>query len=107
MKMHGGVEVQLHTLTSAQDGSKQSRFTPSTLPPGREPWYTLERRLDAPQSWSEHGSKNKNPCSCQELKCSYPACSLVTILTEPPWIQLHMMTNLNYCWYVDQVYQRG
>jgi len=28
----------------------------------KEPWYSPDRRLGGPQSWSEHGSKEKSPC---------------------------------------------
>jgi hypothetical protein len=30
------------------------------LPPGKEPWYPVDRRLSGSQSWSGHTSKEKN-----------------------------------------------
>jgi len=35
-------------------------YSPTALPPGKEPWYPLDRRLGGPQSQSGHGGKEKN-----------------------------------------------
>jgi hypothetical protein len=34
--------------------------SPVVLPPGKKPWYPLDRRLDGPQSRSGHGVEKKN-----------------------------------------------
>jgi hypothetical protein len=33
---------------------------PATLPPGKEPWYLLDRRLGGPQSRSGRSGEEKN-----------------------------------------------
>jgi len=33
---------------------------PAALPPGKEPWYLLDRRLGGPQSRSGRGGEEKN-----------------------------------------------
>jgi hypothetical protein len=33
---------------------------PAALPPGKEPWYPLDRRLGGPQSRSGRGGEEKN-----------------------------------------------
>jgi len=55
---------------------------------GKSPRYPLERRLRVPQRQSEHGGKEKKIPSVplQESKPGCPAHSLVTILTEIPWL---------------------
>jgi len=47
--------------------------SPAALPPGKRPWYPLDRRLGSLQSRSGHGSEEKN---------SQPLLGL-----EPPIIQ--------------------
>jgi hypothetical protein len=32
---------------------------PATLPPGKEPWYPLDRKLGGPQSCSGHGGEEE------------------------------------------------
>jgi len=32
---------------------------PANLPPGKEPLYTMDRRMDVPQRWSECNGKEK------------------------------------------------
>jgi hypothetical protein len=48
----------------------------------------LDRRLSGPQSRPERSGKEKNPNFCRESSPSHPAPSLVTILTELPWLLL-------------------
>jgi len=33
---------------------------PPALPPGKSPWYPLDRRLGVTQSWSGRGGEEKN-----------------------------------------------
>jgi hypothetical protein len=33
---------------------------PAALPPGKDPWYPLDRRLDRPQNRSGRGGEEKN-----------------------------------------------
>jgi len=33
---------------------------PAALSQGKKPWYQLDRRLDGPQSQSEHGDEERN-----------------------------------------------
>jgi len=33
---------------------------PAALSPGKDPWYTLDRRLGGPQSHSEHGEEKNS-----------------------------------------------
>jgi hypothetical protein len=40
---------------------KTQLHAPATLAPGKEPWYTLDRRLGGLQSRSGHGVEEKNP----------------------------------------------
>jgi len=42
--------------------------TLTTLPPGKSPWYLLDRRLGGPQSQPECGGKEKNYQPLPELK---------------------------------------
>jgi len=44
----------------ALDGSGQLHV-PAALTPGKEPHYTLDRRLGVPQSHSGYGGEEKNP----------------------------------------------
>jgi hypothetical protein len=83
------VEVQLHAfLTSALDGDELTALHPKCFTPqGKSPQYPLDRRLDGLQNQCSCGGEEKeDPCPCQELNPSHPACSLVTILTELSWI---------------------
>jgi hypothetical protein len=49
-------------LTSALGDGEWSASRPGrTLPPGKGTRYPLYRRLDAPQSWSDHKGWRKNP----------------------------------------------
>jgi hypothetical protein len=54
MKAYGGVDVQIYVfLTSALVEGEQSASCPAALAPGKEPRYTLDRRLGGPESRSE------------------------------------------------------
>jgi hypothetical protein len=56
MKTYGGVEVYLHAfLTSAL-----YRASGHLHPQGESPWYSLDRRLCASQSWSGSGKEKKS-----------------------------------------------
>jgi hypothetical protein len=61
-KAYWEVEVQLHLiLTSALDGGEWSASRPRQLYlQGKSLWYTLDRRLDGPQSRSGRGGEEKN-----------------------------------------------
>jgi hypothetical protein len=60
-------------------------FTRLPYPWGKRPWHPMDRRPGGPQCQSGHsGKKKKNPCPCQELNPSCPACSCLTILTKLP-----------------------
>jgi len=61
MNTCGRVELQFHTfLTSALDRSEWSASCPSSFTlGGKNPYCTLNSRLGGPQSWSEHGGKEK------------------------------------------------
>jgi hypothetical protein len=64
---HGGAWVERRYsfysfLTSALDGGEWSASRPGRgLPRGKDPLYTLDRRLGGPQSRSGHRSWRKNP----------------------------------------------
>jgi len=66
------VNGQLHALT--------------TLPPGKEPRFLLDRHLSGPQSWSGHGNKEKNSQSLPGLilLIIQPIAQLYT--TELSWL---------------------
>lgn len=74
------MEVQLFSfLSSALDGCEWSASHPATLPPGRAPWYPVNRVLGRP--WSQPGSfgdKSRTPSRIPTP--DHPACSPVTIL---------------------------
>jgi len=57
-------------------------------PQGKSTWYPLGRRLGEPQSWSGHnGEEKKIPhCPYRESDPHCPAHSLVSMLTELPWL---------------------
>jgi hypothetical protein len=53
--------VKVHAfLTSALDGDECQFYAPSTLPPGKEPLVSLDRRLSGPQSQPGRGDEEKN-----------------------------------------------
>jgi hypothetical protein len=88
MKTNWGVEVQLYTvLTSAIDGGQLSASRAGHVTPGVHR-YPLDRRLGGPQSLSDAIAKRKkfHHCPCRELNSRRLARSLVTILTEVPWL---------------------
>jgi hypothetical protein len=62
MKVHSGVEVQLHALlTSAPDRGEWSAPRPGRITPkGKSPLHPLGRRPDVPQSRSARRGANKN-----------------------------------------------
>jgi hypothetical protein len=72
------------SLTSVLEVSCQLH-APDALPPGKEPWYPLERRLGGPQSQSGRCGKDKNPCPYWESNPGNPARS-------PPlyWLDKYM-----------------
>jgi len=39
----------------------------AAFPPGKEPWYTLDRRQGGPQSWSGDGDREKTSQPSQEI----------------------------------------
>jgi hypothetical protein len=48
-------------LNLALDGVSGQRQAPAALYPRRkDPWYTLDRRMGGPQSWSGHRGQRKN-----------------------------------------------
>jgi hypothetical protein len=52
---------------------------PAALPPGKEPWFPLDRRLGGPQSRSGRGGEEKNsqpPSGIEPQNPSRPARSL-------------------------------
>jgi len=51
--------------------------SPAALPPGKDPWYPLDRRLGGPQSRSGYGGEEKN---------SQPPRA---ILTHTHWKKMH------------------
>jgi hypothetical protein len=58
---------------------------PAALPPGKSPWYPLDRKLGGPQSRSGRGGEEKNsqpPPGMEPLNPHRPARSLVAIPTE-------------------------
>jgi len=61
-------------------------------------WYSLDRRLDGPQSQSGHsGEKIFLPCPCPELNPVHLVCSLVTKLTELIFFwEVNSISILNY-----------
>jgi hypothetical protein len=68
------VEVKLHAfLTLALDGGGQL-YASAALPPGKDQWYPLDRRLGGPQRWSEHGGEEKN---------SQPLLGLEPLIIQP------------------------
>jgi hypothetical protein len=89
LKMYGKVEVQLHMfLTLALDGGEWSASCPCFFIPGKESWYPTDRRLGGPQRWFGHDGKEEKslPCPYLESNPDHLTCSLVTILTELPWL---------------------
>jgi len=48
----------------------------------------LDRELGWPQNQSEHGEEKRS----QKLNPGYPACSLVTMLTELPWLSVERLS---------------
>jgi len=65
---------QLHT---------SGRFTPKKRAP---PPYPLSRMLSGHHGRCERGSEETNTRPCRESNPGTPARSLVTILTELPWL---------------------
>jgi len=64
MDMYGGVKLNLLALLSSElDGGEWSTAHPSCYIQGKNPRYSLDRRLGGPQSWSGHGGKEKIPVS--------------------------------------------
>jgi hypothetical protein len=63
MKAYWGSEGRYgftHSLTSALDGGEWSASRPSCFtPPGKSPWYPLDRRLGGLQSRSGRGGEEK------------------------------------------------
>jgi hypothetical protein len=55
----------------------------------KSPLYPLDRRPGGPQSRSRHGGKDEESHhrSCREMNPGRPARSLVSILTEIPWLR--------------------
>jgi hypothetical protein len=50
---------------------------PAALPPGKSPWYSLDRRLGGPQSRSGHGGDEKNSQARRESNPRTPIAQLV------------------------------
>jgi len=50
----------MHPLTSTLDGGQWSASRPAALPPGKVPWYPLDRRLGGPQSRSGRGGEENS-----------------------------------------------
>jgi hypothetical protein len=77
------------------EGSGQLQ-APAALPPGKSPWYPLDRKLGGPQSRSGRGGEEKNsqpPPGIEPFNPDRPAHSLVAIPTE--LLQLWMKEKLN------------
>jgi hypothetical protein len=55
---------------------------PVALPPGKNLWYPLGRRLGGPQIRSGRGDEDKNSSPCRESNHGHSARSLVIILAE-------------------------
>jgi hypothetical protein len=61
MKTYGGEEVYLHAfLTPAPDWLSGQLHTPAALNSGKNPWYSLDRKLGGAQSRSGRGGEEKN-----------------------------------------------
>jgi hypothetical protein len=92
MKKYWGVEVQLHAfLISALDGSVWSVSCPGRFSPRKDPRYTLDGRLDGPQTPSGRGGeeKKRSPnCPWQVSNPGRSAGRLVTILIELPRLRI-------------------
>jgi len=52
------------------EGSSQLH-APVALPPGKEIWFPLDRRLGGHQSWFGHGGKEKNSQSLPGLEPTF------------------------------------
>jgi hypothetical protein len=62
MKANGVVDVEIHIfLTSALAGGEWSASRPGRFTPGKEPRYSLDRRLDGPQSRYGRRGEEKIP----------------------------------------------
>jgi hypothetical protein len=86
------VEIELHaSLISALDGGEWSASHPGRfIPQGKSPLYSLDRRLDGPQSQSGRGSEDKNsqPLSGLGFAIIQPVAQRYT--TELFWFFLHI-----------------
>jgi len=87
MKIYGGLEVHLHTfLISAVDGGEWSASCPSCFTTRESPWNPMDRRLCGYQSWSGCSDKEMKFLPPLGINPGCPACSLVSIPTELPWL---------------------
>jgi len=72
-------------LTSALDGGEWSASRPGLFTPGKEPWYSLVRRLGGAQSCSQRGAEEKNFQPPPEIEL--PIIQRYT--AEPSWLLLY------------------
>jgi hypothetical protein len=61
MKMHGGMEVQLHAFPTLALGGEWSVTHLPLLPRGKNTRYPVDTRSSGQQSQTVHGSEEKNP----------------------------------------------
>jgi hypothetical protein len=93
MKMHGGVEVKLHTfLSSALDGDKWSASRPSRFTPGEIFRRLFDRGLGGPQIRSRCCDEEKS-YPYRESNLGRPARNLVTPLKIPT-----VGISITFCW---------
>jgi hypothetical protein len=68
----------------------------AALTPGKQSQYPLNRRLRGSQRRSGQGDEKKNSLHCphQELMPGSPVCSIVSILTELPRVNISLRFTL-------------
>jgi hypothetical protein len=61
---------------------------PAALPKKKSPQYLMDRKLGGLRKQSGRSGEEKNSfhCPCRESNAGRPAHSLVSILTELPWL---------------------
>jgi hypothetical protein len=63
-----------------------------SLPPGKDPWYPLDRRLGGPQSWSGHRLEEKSFASAGDRTPVVQ--SVVRYYTELPQLRYFILLEL-------------
>jgi len=98
----GSGHIAPHILDSALDGGEWSASCPghfTSPPPGKNPWYPLDKRLGGPLSWSEHSGEEKSSQPLLGLKATIIKPISQCHTTELSWLlmsrKLHTHTNSN------------